>query len=199
MVKYPEDANFNVLVPSITGGIVGAQSPFIPWQPGTWPPAPPQFDQAFHDTLKSIFQETMLDELSNVVQDILTANSASIFPLEHRGHVVAVAYMCALDAISSYGYKNRNVQKFVRQHFPNDYKRFASRIYPDYRLNLVHAWNLFGEAALLPGNQPIQEQNGAVYFADEITIGPTRMELNLSEALISLNFFSGNSQVCSRD
>ena len=141
----------------------------------------------------------MLDELSNVVQDILTANSASIFPLEHRGHVVAVAYMCALDAISSYGYKNRNVQKFVRQHFPNDYKRFASRIYPDYRLNLVHAWNLFGEAALLPGNQPIQEQNGAVYFADEITIGPTRMELNLSEALISLNFFSGNSQVCSRD
>ena len=27
--------------------------------------------------------------------------------------VVAVAYMCALDAVSSYGYKNRNVKKFV--------------------------------------------------------------------------------------
>jgi voltage-gated potassium channel len=163
MVKYPEDANF--MAPSLTGSQGPGQWPFTPWQPGTWPAAPSKFNQPFYETLKRIFQETMEDELQNVVDDVQRANSTSAFPLEHRGHVIAVAYMCALDALSAYGYKNkRRVAKFIRQHFPADYKPFANRIYPDYRLNLVHAWNLFGDAALSPGNEPIQEQDGRLSF-----------------------------------
>jgi hypothetical protein len=84
--------------------------------------------------------------------------------MTHRGHVVAVAYMCSLDAISSCGYKNRNVRKFVRNHFPYEYRPFADRIYPDYRLSLVHAWNLFGDAAMSPGNEPIEAREGEVRF-----------------------------------
>jgi hypothetical protein len=117
MVKYPEDANF--MAPSVTGAQVSGQWPFTPWQPSTWPAAPSKFNQAFYEILKRIFQETMVDELQNVVDDVQRANCASAFPLEHRGHVIAVAYMCALDAISAYGYKNRRrVAKFVRQYFP---------------------------------------------------------------------------------
>lgn len=159
-MKYKNPTTPSLTVPSVTGAMIGKD--FVAWQPCTWPPAPRQFNQDFFDRLQKIFQESMLDELRNVIQDIQNANAASAFPLEHRGHVVAVAYMCALDAISSYGYKNRHVKKFVRNHFPDDYKPHASRIYPEYRLSLVHAWNLFGEAALLPGNEPIEEKDGAI-------------------------------------
>lgn len=159
-MKYKNQPAASLSVPSVTGAMVGTN--FVAWQPSSWPHAPKQFNQDFLDTLKKVFQETMLDELRNVVQDIQSANAPSPFPLEHRGHVVAVAYMCALDAISSYGYKNRHVKKFVRNHFPDDYKPYANRIYPEYRLSLVHAWNLFGEAALLPGNEPVEEQDGVL-------------------------------------
>lgn len=161
MVVYPEDGN--LAVPSITGGQVSGQAAFIPWQPGTWPRAPQQFNSDFHATLSQIFYGSMVDELRNVIRDIQAANPGGA-PLAHRGHVVAVACMCALDAVSLYGYKNKNVKKFIREHFPDDYKPYASRIYPGYRHNLVHAWNLFGSAALLPGNEPISEQAGQVSF-----------------------------------
>ena len=163
MVLYPQQGP-NVTVPPITGAQVSDGNSFVAWQPSTWPPAPTQFDQPFHDTLSAIFHQSMLDELRNVVADIQMANGASPMSMVHRGHVVAVAYMCALDAISSYGYKNRNVRKFVREHFPIEYRQFAGRIYPGYRHNLVHAWNLFGNAALLPGNDPIREENGTIVF-----------------------------------
>jgi len=84
--------------------------------------------------------------------------------MSHRGHVIAVAYMCALDAVSSYGYKNQNVRKFDRNHFPSTWRPYARLIYPEYRLNLVHAWNLFGKASLLPGDQPVSGENGQVSF-----------------------------------
>jgi hypothetical protein len=161
MVKYPEDGN--LAAPSITGALISQQSIFIPWQPGTWPSAPRTFDSSFHDTVSKIFRQSMVDELRNVVRDIQTANPGAA-PFSHRGHVVAVACVCALDAISLYGYKNRNVKKFIRNHFPHEYRPYASRIYPDYRHNFVHAWNLFGSAALLPGREPISEQNGRVSF-----------------------------------
>lgn len=38
------------------------------------------------------------------------------------------------------------------------------RIYPAYRLNLVHAWNLFGNAAMSPNDDEISEENGVIYF-----------------------------------
>jgi len=161
-MKYKNEPAAKLSVPSATGAMVGTM--FVAWQPSTWPHAPKQFNQDFLDTLNRIFKQTMLDELRNVVGDVQSANAASPFPLEHRGHVIAVAYMCALDAISSYGYKNKHVKKFVRNHFPDDYKPYANRIYPEYRLSLVHAWNLFGEAALLPGNEPIEQQDGVLQF-----------------------------------
>jgi hypothetical protein len=65
--------------------------------------------------------------------------------------------MCALDAIASYGYKNHHVRKFIRNHFPPEYKAVAYRIYPEYRVTLIHLWNLFGDASMTPGNDPIVE------------------------------------------
>ena len=167
-MKYPEEDDVsvgNVLAPSITGALIVPQTSFafIPWQPSTWPPAPSSFDSSFHDVLGAIFRTSMVGELRNVVRDIQHANPGTA-PFAQRGHVVAVACMCALDAVSLYGYKNRNVKKFIRNHFPDDYRPHASRIYPDYRHNLVHAWNLFGTAALLPGNEAISVQNGSVSF-----------------------------------
>jgi hypothetical protein len=164
MMLYPKKSRASVNVPPITGAQTTPPSIFVPWQPSTWPPAPPHFDEQFHVTLSRIFDETMVDELHNVVGDILEANGRSPTAITHRGHVIAVAYMCALDAISLYGYKNRNVKKFVREHFPADYRPFANRIYPGYRHNLVHAWNLFGDSALLPGNDPVRDENGTVVF-----------------------------------
>ena len=162
-MRYPDDAN--VKSPPITGAQVPAKSPLITYQPSTWPPAPKRFDQTFHATLEKIFNETMVHELRNVVQDIEKARDYSPTALVHRGHVVAVAYMCALDAISTYGYTGKPVKKFMKAHFPAVYRQYASRIYGGYRNNLVHAWNLFGNAALLPGNDdPSLDRNGVLQF-----------------------------------
>lgn len=162
MVIIPGDANLKMQ------SITGAQIPggnFLPWQPSTWPRAPLHFNPEFHQTLARIFKETMLDELRNVIGDIQKANPAVEYPLTKRGHVVAVACMCALDTIASYGYRvhrGDHVRAFIREHFPPQYKPFAKRIYPDYRLPLVHSWNLFGTGALLPGNDPITRRNGQI-------------------------------------
>lgn len=68
-------------------------------------------------------------------------------------------------AVSAYGYKGtRRVKKFIRNHFPADYKPHAYRIYPEYRLSLVHAWNLFDSVALMPGNEPISDLGGQLQF-----------------------------------
>jgi hypothetical protein len=88
LVIIPDDAN--VTVPSVTGAQVPSND-FMPWQPSTWPPAPPQFNAELHGTLTRIFQETMVDELHNVVDDIKRANLESQYPMVKRGHVVAVA------------------------------------------------------------------------------------------------------------
>jgi hypothetical protein len=165
MMQYP-NGNSNVSVPSVTGGQADSDDPFVPSMPSTWPAAPREFDQAFHDRLTRIFRETMLEELRNVVGDILARegveqNSA----LRNRGHVVAVAYMCALDSVSAYAFKSgRRVAKFVRTYFPSDYKLYASRIYPEYRISLVHSWNLFGDVALLPGAQTVRETGAGLEF-----------------------------------
>ena len=86
------------------------------------------------------------------------------YPLVHRGHVVAVACMCALDAVSLYGYKKQECQEIHQAHFSGRVQALRQPNLPDYRHNLVHAWNLFGNAALLPGNEPISEQAGQLSF-----------------------------------
>ena len=100
----------------------------------------------------------MLDEIGNVIEDVRTRN----VDLRHRGHVVAIALMCALDAIAAYGYRGkdgwrqgRHIENFVKKHFPKAYRPYARNICLLYRNCLIHSWNLF-EASILPGRQAIR-------------------------------------------
>ncbi|HEY6388333.1 MAG TPA: hypothetical protein VIX91_21850 [Candidatus Acidoferrum sp.] len=61
----------------------------------------------------------MLGEISNVLEDIRKSNGV----LQHRGHVVAIALMCALDAVASYGYRGHYISDFIKAHFRADLER----------------------------------------------------------------------------
>jgi len=151
--KLDFSPKFNVLSPSITGAIVSAsvRPVFVAWQPSTWPATASAVDDNFVFILKGIFEESMLGEISNVIGDVHKVNG----DLQHRGHVVAVALMCALDAIASYGYRKHHVSDFIKAHFRPDYNPHADRIYELYRCSLVHSWNLF-EASICPDNTKIK-------------------------------------------
>ena len=123
-------------------GVIGVQE-LVSSMPSTWGKAD-RFDQTFHDKLRRIITDTMLSELDNVVRQ-----SPS---LENRGHVIGVAYMCALETITSYGYSR--TEDFIREHFPETYKDHANRFQDEYRNRLVHDWNLAGKVALLPNDEP---------------------------------------------
>ncbi len=154
MVKY-----LNVSAPSVTGAIVGSTNQYYAWQPSTWPDAPKSWTREFATTVRSIIDESILNEINNVIADA-KGN------LEHRGFVVAIALMCALDAISSYGYGAKNgkqIPTFVRAHFAPDYRPHASALLRLYRHFLVHSWSL-PKAAIKPGNDPIVKINGALCF-----------------------------------
>jgi len=138
------------------------RSSFLPWQPSTWPRVPPNADEEFLTVLARIFNASMLDEIRNVVEDIKKTNG----DLSHRGHVVAIALMCALDAVSSYGYRGRrgeHIAKFVQNHFPPEYRPHADDIYGMYRNSLIHSWNLF-EATILPGSEGIRKTDHTLSF-----------------------------------
>lgn len=163
-------ANPSVSVPSITGaqvsGVLARPQCLVAWQPSTWPVAPNAVDGPFIETLRTIFSDSILTEIHNVIDDAKARNG----DLQHRGHVVAIALMCALDAISAYGYrgtgpwdKGEHIKKFVANHFPQGYRQHADAICRMYRNCLIHNWNLF-EASLLPGQEPIQLMNGSVVF-----------------------------------
>jgi hypothetical protein len=110
-------------------------------------------------TIRKIFEESILDEIDNVIADA-GGN------LVHRGHVVAIASLCALDAMSSYGYGAKSAKQipdFVRAHFPASYHVQADELLRLYRHAMVHSWNLF-EAAILPGNDPVTIDNGVLCF-----------------------------------
>src|SRR5437660_278849 len=132
---------------------------FAPWQPSTWPPAPSSGHE-FAMLLKRIFEVSMLMEINNVIQDA-NVNNGSV---EHRGHVIAISLLCALDAISSYGYGKKNgrqIPPFIHEHFPAEYRPFANVFLKLYRHALVHSWNLF-EVAITPGNEPISRNKGVI-------------------------------------
>jgi len=143
----------SVAAPPITGAIVGSQpgnpSTFYAWEPSTWPQPPTIVDGAFIENLRAIFNESMLGEIDNVIGDALKSNG----DLQHRGHVVAISLLCALDAVSFYGYGADKIQDFVKAHFPAEYRPHAERLLILYRHIMVHRWNLF-RAALAPGNDP---------------------------------------------
>jgi hypothetical protein len=171
MVKY-DLVSGSLSAPSATGAIIPGSSPgslsvpsvtsaiipdpdFLPWQPSTWPKAPVKWDPSLITTIRKIFDEAMLNEIDNVISDA-GGN------LDHRGHVVAIALLCALDAISSYGYgreNGRQIPPFIRAHFPKEYHPHAKALLRLYRHSMVHSWNLF-EATILPGNDPVKTSKG---------------------------------------
>jgi len=148
--------------PPVTGfGSLADIIQFVPWQPSAWPDAPSD-PHEFVIVLKRIFEQSMLMEINNVIEDA-TARQGS---LEHRGHVIAGSMLCALDAISSYGYgplSGNQIPPFIRAHFPDNYRPFADAVLNLYRHALIHSWNLF-EAALTPGNEPISEDGGVISY-----------------------------------
>jgi hypothetical protein len=165
-MKYRLDLSpkVDVSAPSVTGAQVAAPTPrpSIAWQPSTWPAAPATVSEEFIQTLKRIFEESILSEINNVIADA----QKSAHSLEHRGHVVAISLMCALDAIASYGYRGKrggHIQDFIANHFPKDYQPYAADVYGFYRCSLVHSWNLF-EAAIYPGREAIRKTGGTLSF-----------------------------------
>lgn len=116
----------------------------------------------FAMVLKRIFEVSMLMEINNVIEDATEHNGS----LEHRGHVLAISMLCALDAISSYGYGAKNggqIPPFIRAHFPDEYRPFADDVLKWYRHALVHSWNVF-KVAITSGNECISADRGVISF-----------------------------------
>lgn len=144
---------------------------FLAWQPSTWPEAPERYDEEFPNILAIIFHDSLLIEIENIIKDAPT--------LEHRGHVVALAILCAIDTLSSYAFRDTGTEKcsgcgrtdrvgpryknYIHDYFPRDYQEFSDKIYRLYRNSIAHSWNLF-EAGMLPGDEPIQEVDGTIVF-----------------------------------
>jgi hypothetical protein len=159
--KLDFSEKLDVSAPSVSGAMVGSWKPdhFVAWVPSTWPPAPNAVDQKFIENLKRIFEESILAEVRNVIEDVQKSRK----DLQHRGHVIAIGLLCALDAIASYGYRGHHVAEFITAHFRDDYKPFADDIYELHRCNLVHSWNLF-EAAIYPDYTKITLEAGVLGF-----------------------------------
>ncbi len=156
----------SVSAPSSTGAQVGNSSSlptYVAWQPSTWPKTPQNIDDEFVGKLRDIFERSMLDEIDNVIRDAQQAKG----DLQHRGHVVGIALLSALYAISFYGYhgssKKKQIPNFVKAHFPDQYRPYAKNLLVLYRHAMSHHWNLFG-AGLLPGNDTPAKQHGVLYF-----------------------------------
>jgi hypothetical protein len=153
----------SVSVPSISGAIVSSSTELLPWQPSTWPEAEAKWNANLSATLRKIFDDSILAEIDDVIADAKEANGG----LEHRGYVIAIALMCSLDAVSSYGYEPRSgnqIPDFVKAHFPTEYREHADELLKLYRHALVHSWHLF-EVAVRPGDDPITvDENGVLCF-----------------------------------
>jgi hypothetical protein len=146
-------------VPSIAGEQVYGPAEFLAWQPSTWPSPPAAWDSSMISVIRRIFEESMLDEIDNVIADAKG-------DLRHRGHVVAIALLCALDTVSSYGYGahcGAQIPEFVRTHFPAEYRAHGKALLELYRHAMVHSWNLFG-AAVRPGNDTVTCVNNVLSF-----------------------------------
>jgi hypothetical protein len=143
----------------VTGAIVTPTPIFFAWLPSTWPPTPPAVGEEFIYTLKQIFEESILGEISNVLEDVHKANGS----LRNRGHVLAIAMLSALDAIASYGYRGHRVKKFIEAHFFPDYHPHAAQIFDLYRNSMIHSWNLF-EASIYPDDSNVRPEGGTIAF-----------------------------------
>ncbi len=163
-MKYTLDFSEKLALtsPPLSGYAGPLPTPFYAWQPSTWPAAPAAVDEDFIETLKTIFEDSILGEINNVITDAKARPEG----LRHRGHVVAIALLCALDAISSYGYGARSgnqIPEFVRAHFPADYHPYADALLRLYRHAMIHSWNLF-EVSITPDNEAIAESAGSISY-----------------------------------
>jgi hypothetical protein len=147
---------------------------FTPWQPSTWP----EFsvvDSNFIETVRHIFTQTITEEIDNVIRDAIENNGS----LEHRGHVIAIAQLCAIDTISSYALFNaedalcrqchrrdskvNKYNKYIQSFFPKEYQQFSKDIYKLFRNTMIHSWNLF-EVGIRPDNSvPVKNDNCLVF------------------------------------
>lgn len=136
---------------------------FMPWQPSTWPEPPISYETGFLITLERIIRETMLDEINNVISDATRANG----DLRHRGHVIVLALLCAVDSIAAYslqGGVGKRYRFFIENYFPSNYRPYANEIYELYRNSSVHSWNLF-QVGIWPGNEPLTvSTTGSISF-----------------------------------
>ena len=129
------------------------------WQPSTWPELVLDVD-LFVETLGTIFGDSLVSEIKNVIADALEVNG----DLQHRGHVVALALFCAVDTLASYAFKGKvgyRYVKYIEVFFPSDYRPHARGLYKTYRNSLVHSWNLF-EVGITPGHEPIRAHGNSL-------------------------------------
>ncbi len=147
---------------------------FAPWLPSTWPEAPVWNDNVDH-SISRILRETLVGEIRNVIQDAMRCNGDLTF----RGHVVALAMLCAIDALSSYAYRSTGIarcpscgrgdgvgpryERFIEQHFPHEYRGHAHAIYASYRNSSVHSWNLF-KVRIWADDRSITVEDGVLGF-----------------------------------
>ena len=127
-----------------------ASAGFAPWLPSTWPEAPAWNDGVEH-AVSLILRDTLVGEIGNVIQDAMSCHGDLTF----RGHVVAMAMSCAIDALSSYAYRSAGVaacpscergdrvgpryERFIDRHFLPEYRGHAHAIYASYRNSSVHS------------------------------------------------------------
>jgi hypothetical protein len=147
----------------VSGAYISASDivQFVPWQPSQWPVAPADTHE-FVMVLKRIFEQSMLLEIKGVIDDATSCNGN----VEHRGHVLAISMLCALDAISSYGYgakSGKQIPDFIKVHFPRNYRPFADSLLYLYRHAVVHSSNLF-QVAITPGNDNISKSGDVISF-----------------------------------
>ena len=135
---------------------------FVPWRSSTWPASVQLDDQQFTLVIKRIIESGILSEINNVIEDATIRNGSLIA----RGSVICLASLCALDAISAFGYGGRSgkqIPEFIRAHFPQEYQPFADQIRQYFRNASVHSWNLFG-AEIFPGREGITYRDGRLSF-----------------------------------
>ncbi len=135
---------------------------FISWQSSTWPDKLPSDGHELTLVIKRIFEGAIFAEINNVIEDAIIRTKN----LDGRGFVVCVSMLCALDAISAYGYGGNSggqIPEFIRVHFPKDYRPFAMNIKKLCRNNSVHGWNLYG-AEIHAGNEEIKYRNNRLSF-----------------------------------
>lgn len=128
----------------------GQEVGFVPHHPSSWPNHT-SCDTKFVADLKKIIEESILGEIDNVIHDAQECNGS----LDHRGYVISIALMCALDAISSYGYgdmRGAQIKPFILAHFPGEYHQLAGKFQTHYRGAGAHSWHLFNVGIAADGD-----------------------------------------------